>query len=296
MDARSFYGSRRATKVTTIAEAYDAVENNKNVVSIVVLPPIDGDSGRKESDCEYVTSDTEDMFEPAGEIEVEEEIDSGDKLTVPLSPPKKKSRKDAPKWKKSVSSDKSLPPSRSNVAENILVLDGSTPYQTWEKIFSCSMLNHIVLQTNLYAQRDKNSPNFSLSGGDVRKFLGIILLSGYHSLPQEQYYWSTQPDLGVPAAYNTMSRKRCFAIKKFIHFADNQNLKEGDKMSRISPLHEMLNNNLIHLGIFHELLSVDESMVPYFGRHSAKSLYVGSQYVLAIKSGACVGMKATHII
>ena len=58
----------------------------------------------------------------------------------------------------------------------------------------------------------------------------------------------------------------------------------------------MLNNNLIHLGIFHELLSVDESMVPYFGRHSAKSLYVGSQYVLAIKSGACVGMKATHII
>jgi len=93
-----------------------------------------------------------------------------------------------------------------------------------------------------------------------------------------------------------MSRKRCFAIKKFIHFADNQNLKEGDKMSRISPLHEMLNNNLIHLGIFHELLSVDESMVPYFGRHSAKSLYVGSQYVLAIKSGACVGMKATHII
>ena len=175
MDARSFYGSRRATKVTTIAEAYDAVENNKNVVSIVVLPPIDGDSGRKESDCEYVTSDTEDMFEPAGEIEVEEEIDSGDKLTVPLSPPKKKSRKDAPKWKKSVSSDKSLPPSRSNVAENILVLDSSTPYQTWEKIFSCSMLNHIVLQTNLYAQRDKNSPNFSLSGGDVRKLLGIIL-------------------------------------------------------------------------------------------------------------------------
>jgi len=212
------------------------------------------------------------MFEPAGEIEVEEEIDSGDELKVPLSPPKKKSRKDVSKWKKSVSLDKSFPPSRSNVTENILVLDGSTPNQTWETIFSISMLNHIVLHTNLYAQRDKNSPNFSVSGGDVRKFLGIILLSGYQSLPQEQHYWSTQPDLGVGLlpVYNTMSRNRYFAMKKFIHFADNQNLKEGDKMSTISPLYQMLNNNLVQLGIFHELLSVDESMVPYFGRHSAK--------------------------
>jgi len=77
------------------------------------------------------------------------------------------------------------------------------------------------------------------------------------TLSQEQHYWSTQPDRGVPAVYNTMSRNRYFAIKKFIHFADNQNLKEGDKMSKISPLYQMLNNNLIQPGIFHEFLSVD---------------------------------------
>ena len=46
------------------------------------------------------------------------------------------------------------------------------------------MLNDIVLQTNLYAQRDKNSPDFSVSDGDLHKFLGIILLSGYHSFPR----------------------------------------------------------------------------------------------------------------
>ena len=130
-----------------------------------------------------------------------------------LSPPKKKSQKYVSKWKTSVSLDKGFSPSRSNRTENILLLNGSTPYQKWEKIFSCKILGHVVLQTNLYAQRDKNSPNFFASDGDVRKFLGIILLSGYHSLPQEQHYWSTQPDLGVPAVYNTMSRNRCFAIK-----------------------------------------------------------------------------------
>ena len=41
-------------------------------------------------------------------------------------------------------------------------------------------------------------------------------------------------------------------------------------MSKIAPLYEMLNRNLIQFGIFNKLLSVDESMVPYFGRHSAK--------------------------
>ena len=41
-------------------------------------------------------------------------------------------------------------------------------------------------------------------------------------------------------------------------------------MSKISQLYDMLNGNLTKFGIFHEMLSIDESMVPYFGRHSAK--------------------------
>jgi len=41
-------------------------------------------------------------------------------------------------------------------------------------------------------------------------------------------------------------------------------------MRKISPLYQILNNNLIQLSIFHELLSLDESMAPYFGRHTAK--------------------------
>ena len=71
MDAKIFYGTRRARKVSTIAEAYNDNENNKNVVNIVILPPIDSDSGSKESDCKDVISDTEVMFKPPREIEIE---------------------------------------------------------------------------------------------------------------------------------------------------------------------------------------------------------------------------------
>ena len=62
MDARSFYGTRRATKATTIAEAYDAIQNNKNVLNVVVLPPISSDLGSKENDCQNVISDIKGCF------------------------------------------------------------------------------------------------------------------------------------------------------------------------------------------------------------------------------------------
>ena len=40
----------------------------------MVLLPNASDSGSQESDCEEITNDPEEIFEPAGEMEVEEEI------------------------------------------------------------------------------------------------------------------------------------------------------------------------------------------------------------------------------
>ena len=67
--------------------------------------------------------------------------------------------------------------------------------------------------------------------------------------------------------YNTIIRNRYHEIKRYLHFAYNQRLTEGGK---ISLLYNMLNFNLVLFGIFCELLSIDELMVPYFECHSAK--------------------------
>ena len=45
----------------------------------------------------------------------------------------------------------------------------------------------------------------------------------------------------------------------------------------------MLNRNLIHFGIFNKLLSVDESMVPYFGRHNVKIFIRGKPICFGFK-------------
>ena len=163
----------------------------------------------------------------------------------------------------------------SNFKENLSDLEGYSPYQVWKNLFSEDILEHIAFQTNLYSNRDQNNPHLMVSTKEMRSFLGVLLLTGYHSLPEEHHYWSTQPDLGVPAVYNTISRNRYHEIKRYLHFADNQRLTEGDKMSKISPLYNVLNCNFVQFDIFHELLSVDELMVPYFGRHSAKMFIKG---------------------
>jgi len=67
-----------------------------------------------------------------------------------------------------------------------------------------------------------------------------------------------------------MSSKRFQAVKRYFHVTDNSQLKQGNKVAKIKPIYDALNRNLTQFGVFHEHLSIDESMVPYFGRHSCK--------------------------
>ena len=113
MNVSCFYGTRKATKVTTIAEVQDAIENNRGVRNIVVLPPNAGDSGSQTSDCEEITNDPEEIFEPAEEMEVEEEIYSDwcdDEPEVTLPSRTKRSPQDLPKWKKNDTLDRDFFP------------------------------------------------------------------------------------------------------------------------------------------------------------------------------------------
>ncbi|XP_066958864.1 piggyBac transposable element-derived protein 2-like [Macrobrachium rosenbergii] len=272
MEVGNFYGHRKVTKVTTILEALDTAGSSDKVVKLVVLPPAAGDSSDQDSDIEDICDDPEEQHEPAGHIEVEEEIDVEEEIETDndgnKGPVAKKQRRELPKWKKNCVFDKTLPSADILLPDHLLQLDDASPYEILRQVFTDEMVSYITEQTKLYANRDHNNPNFDISEKEVRNFMGILLLSGYHTLPK-------QPDLGVPLVSNTMSKNRFCEIKKFIHFADNQHLEQGNKMSKISPIYDMLNDRFVQFGVFHQLLSVDESMVPYYGRHSAQMFIRG---------------------
>ena len=85
-----------------------------------------------------------------------------------------------------------------------------------------------------------------------------------------------------------MSRNRFQEIKKYFHSDDNQNLVPGDNMSKVTP-HEKINKNLIRFGIYHKVLSIDKSMVPFYGRHSAKMFIKGKPIRFGYKILALCG-------
>ena len=59
---------------------------------------------------------------------------------------------------------------------------------------------------------------------------------------------------------SAMSRTGFQYIKSHLHAADNQNLSET-KMAMIELIYQILNEKFQRYGIFHENLSIDESMV-----------------------------------
>ena len=121
----------------------------------------------------------------------------------------------------------------------------------------------------LYANKDKGDHSFFISEDELCKFIGILLLTGHHSVPSEADYWSTQPDLSVPIVRDTTAGNRYQLIKSYMHLADND-LEMGNKVAKVQPMYNKINRNLQQFGILHPMLLIDESMVPYRGLHSCK--------------------------
>ena len=85
-----FYGVRKTTRVATIAEAHEAIIGLRNVVA---LPPNVGDPGNQDSDTEDVSAESvQKIYEPAGELEIEEDLESDNEAEQPLPTSTKRRR------------------------------------------------------------------------------------------------------------------------------------------------------------------------------------------------------------
>ena len=75
--------------------------------------------------------------------------------------------------------------------------------------------------------------------------------------------------------------------KHFLHFADNENLGKTDRFVKVRPLFDAVNKQGVAYYKPEQHLSVDKSMIPYFGKHGAKQLcrIHGNQLSLAISCG-----------
>lgn len=164
----------------------------------------------------------------------------------------------------------------------------------FEKLFDQEVLEMLVDYSKLYASQ-KNNHTFTITVEELKTFLGILILSGYHTIPRERLYWSLDEDCNVSIVTKAMTRNRFLEIKKFLHCCDNSvALETSDKMFKVRPLAEILMKKFMQWGVFHVDLSIDESMVKYFGRHPSKQFIRGKpvrfgykNWMLASADGFC---------
>ena len=87
----------------------------------------------------------EKIYEPAGELEIEENLASDDEIEPLLPPRSKRRRQKLPKWKRTSCFAKNFQQVEPNFRKNLSDLEGYSPYQVWKNLFSEDILEHIVL-------------------------------------------------------------------------------------------------------------------------------------------------------
>ncbi|KAF2895998.1 hypothetical protein ILUMI_10177 [Ignelater luminosus] len=190
---------------------------------------------------------------------------------------------DLQKNPESQTSVKRLPP--------IILSKYSEPLEFLELFLSLDFLETLVKNTVIYAA----SKNYKLEVGneEMLVFISILYISRYVPVPHRRMFWEGRPDTKNTLVSNSMRRNRFEDIFRYIHAADNNNLPKNDKMAKLRPLIEKVNKLFIRYTPVSEDMSIDESMIPYFGRNGCKQFIRGKPirfgykaWVLAQPSGA----------
>ena len=228
---------KRTSRIVTQLEAEEAVENANAPENLVILPPkalvTQMWIAMLRTSVMIYWMMTIIIMEPAGEMELDEyesededyEVDGSDDSEGEGSgePVAKRTPAGPTRWVKGTAFDTILPEMELNsFIDDRPELITASPMDLWRGIYTPALTEKSADQSLLYAAREKNNDSFGLEAVDPERFLGILLLSGSHTLPTESDYWSTQSDLGVPLVQTAMSRNRFRSIKQYLHFVDNQ--------------------------------------------------------------------------
>ena len=104
----------------------------------------------------------------------------------------------------------------------------------------------------------------------LKAFVALLLVSGYVNLPRRPLYWEHNEDINNTTVLSLLSRSRFAEIMQNLHFAVNSNLDKEDKFAKVKPVIDKLNEQCLENYLPEQSVSIDESMVPYFGRHGCK--------------------------
>ena len=155
-----------------------------------------------------------------------------------------------------------------------------TPFDAFWNIYSDELLNIITSQTNIYANQHKglNPPGTSEK---IKVVINILLLPSYCRVLYRELYWSTSPDTHNESFSKATSRNSFREIFSNLHIRDNTNI-DDDRYYKVRLLFDILNTSFKRFASANNF-SVDESMIPYYGRHGMKQVIRGKPIQFGFK-------------
>ena len=121
----------------------------------------------------------------------------------------------------------------------------------------------------------------------LKSFIAILVLSDYNQFPRQETYLQRREENQNQMVTALMTRHEFEESKKFLHLADNVSLDKTDRFAKVRLLFDAVNKQCVAYYKPEQHLSVDKSVVPYFGKHGAKQLYRihGNQLSLGVSCG-----------
>ena len=151
-----------------------------------------------------------------------------------------------------------------------------------------------MLESTNYA-RLKDNHMFTMTVEKLKSFLAILLVSRYAGLPRQEMYWERREDCHNLVVSAMMTKTEFLECKRYLHLADNNALNSSDKFAKVRPLFNAINKQCVWNYQPTQHVSVDEFMVPYFGKLGAKQYIHGKPikfgfklWVMATPLGYCI--------
>ena len=143
-----------------------------------------------------------------------------------------------------------------------------THVRAFELIYDDKMCDNIIDMANRYALENNAIGWVPLDRKRLRCFIAIIILSGYVRLPSYKMLWEEQPDVQQKLVKESgLPREQFRVILQNVHFCINSELDPEDKCAKVRPLLRILRTNIQRYAVMTKEVSVDESMIPYFGKY-----------------------------
>ena len=267
MDSSSFYGKRKVQ-----------MDDENESSSDEYLPSEESDDSEASSSQDDTVIDEEALDDEESLDETDNEYD--DNIS-------------ASDWGPVHSKPRSFP----FTGKEQLSLDASTltsPIDWYDLFFTNEIVDHIVAETNRYAQQKIGSSHVTrrsrlkswkvTTHDEIRKLIGLMIYMGIVTLPEVSLYWSKKKIYVGSFASRVMSRERFELLMRFLHLNDNTYEEAStDSLFKIRPFIDAITDRFQTVYKPGSELVIDESMVPFRGRVKIRQYVPGKAHKYGLK-------------